>query len=92
MKKRGIDVISGFNVKSNDPIDNRFVCETLEEMFNMQNAYDGLLVANKEYQSIYIRFNGQFEKWKTGSSAFTYTFSLTLAGDENTEESYLIRK
>lgn len=48
MKKRGIDVISGFNVKSNDPIDNRFVCETLEEMFNMQNAYDGLLVANKE--------------------------------------------
>ena len=92
MKKRGIDEISGFNVKSSDPIDNRIVCDTLDEMYNMKNAYDGLLVANKEDKSIYVRFDGQFEKIKTGSSAFTYTFSLTLAGDENTEESYLIRK
>lgn len=92
MKKRGIDIISGFNVKSSDPIDNRIVCNTLDEMYNMENAFDGIIVSNIEDETVYVRFNGQFQKLKTGSSAFTYTFSLSLAGDENSEESYLIRK
>ena len=92
MKKRGIDIISGFNVKSSDPIDNRIVCNTLNEMYNMENAFDGIIVSNIEDETVYVRFNGQFQKLKTGSSAFTYAFSLSLAGDENSEESYLIRK
>ena len=93
MRKRGIDIISGFNVKSEDPIDNRFVCNTLEEMNNMENAYDGLICYNKEDKTFYARQYGVFSEWKGGgNNAFTYTFSLQLAGDKNSEESYLIRK
>ena len=58
MKKRGIDIISGFNVKSSDPIDNRIVCNTLDEMYNMENAFDGIIVSNIEDETVYVRFNG----------------------------------
>lgn len=91
--KRGIDIIAGFNVKSSAPIDNRIVCETIEEMENLKTAYDGLIVSCIEDATVYVRFNGEFSKWGGAASnqAFTYGFSLTLAKDENNENDYLIR-
>lgn len=91
--KKGTDIIAGFNVKSNTPIDNRIVCETIDEMNNLKTAYDGLIVSCIEDSNIYVRFNGVFSKWGGASQnqAFTYKFSLGLSKDENNENDYLIR-
>lgn len=89
--KQGIKVISGFDVRSASPIDGRLVCETLEEMNNLDTAYDGMIVSCLEDSTIYVRFNGVFEPWKTRSSSFTYSLPLTLSAGEGNENDYLIR-
>ena len=50
MKKRGIDVMSGFNVKSSDPIDNRIVCDTLDEMYKELAEDEGIQNKDKANQ------------------------------------------
>lgn len=91
-KKKGIDILAGFNVKSESPIDVRSVCETLDELETMQNVYDGLIVACLEDRNVYVRFDGEFVRLgSAGSGAFTYSFNINLSGDENSENDYLIR-
>ena len=92
MAKHGIDILSGFKVKSDTPIDIRSVCDTIDELETIENAYDGLIVSCKEDNNVYVRFNGEFKKLgSAGSGAFTYSFTLNLSGDENSENDYLIR-
>jgi hypothetical protein len=92
MAKQGIEIIAGFDVKSESPIDVRTLCETVDELDTIENAYDGLIVACKEDENVYVRFNGGFKKLgSAGSGAFTYSFTLNLSGDTNTENDYLTR-
>ena len=60
---KGIDIISGFNVKSASPIDTRMVAETREEMNSIENMFEGLIVVCLEDKKIYLYLNGKFEEY-----------------------------
>lgn len=90
---KGIDIISGFNVKSASPIDVRMVAETREEMNSIENTFEGLIVVCLEDKKIYLYLNGKFEEYSgsVSNNAFTYEFNFKLSNDANSIENYLIR-
>lgn len=93
MSDIGINIISGFNVKSNTPVDSRMVANTIIKMNSIENVYDGLLVFCLEDDILYVYKNGQFDPYISGSSnsSFTYNFDFQLSSDEYNMEHYLIR-
>jgi len=91
---KGIDIISGFNVKSNTLLDQRNAKNTIAEMNAMENVADGLPCFCLEDKTIYIYYDGQWNPYNAGggdSGAFTYKFNIALTGDDNNEDTYLIR-
>lgn len=92
-KYKGTKVLTGFDVRSKTPIDPRTVQETLQDMYMLDTAFDGLIVSNLEDGIVYVRLNGYYEPLgsATSNGAFTYSMPLRLSGDTNNENDYLIR-
>lgn len=94
MKNKGIEILSGFKVKSNTPIDERFVRDTFEELEEIENKYEGMITVCREDKTVYVYLDGTFLPIgsSTSNNQFTYSFDFKLASDENLAENYIIRK
>lgn len=56
--KKGTRIISGFDVRSKNPIDSRIVKETYDDMVNDELNYEGIIVSCLETKKVYVMFNG----------------------------------
>lgn len=80
---KGIDIMTGFSVKSATPIDDRSTKKTLAEMYAIKTVYEGLQCFCQETKVSYIYTNGAWDDKAFGTTG--------LATDTKTTDEYLIR-
>lgn len=90
---KGIPILTGFEVKTANPLDVKSVVKTLDELHALKGTYDGMRVSCLQDKTVYVMWNGVFEPLKGGTTSgeFTYAFPFALDKDIKTEEDYLIR-